>query len=307
VIGELSVRDARDEDLPAVLALLRQSMGRDDDERFDELFRWKHLENPFGRSPMWVACDGDRIVALRALMRWEFERAGETFRSVRMVDTATHPDYQGRGVFTKLTRAAIAAVEAEGVDFVFNTPNAKSLPGYLKMGWQEIGRAPARVRPFSALAALRLVRSRVPASHWSEPIDIGVPVEEVLAELMRAQTSHDRLRTRRTEEYLRWRYARQFLRYRAIVAESGIAIVRVRHRGDTRETVLADAPAERELLRIVCKAVAPVADHAVGVGTLPGWLRVPSLGPIVTTRDLARAAPRDLAAFDFSLGDIELF
>ena len=34
------------------------SMGRSDDSRFDDLFRWKHLENTFGPSPMWVACAG---------------------------------------------------------------------------------------------------------------------------------------------------------------------------------------------------------------------------------------------------------
>ena len=47
--------------------------------------------------PMWVACDGDRIVGLRTLMRWEFERAGEIFRCVRAVDTATHPELPGPG------------------------------------------------------------------------------------------------------------------------------------------------------------------------------------------------------------------
>ena len=91
------MREAHDEDLPAILRLLRDSMGRAEDDRFELLFRWKHLDNAFGPSPMWVACDGDRIVGLRTLMRWEFERADAIFRCVRAVDTATHPDYQGRG------------------------------------------------------------------------------------------------------------------------------------------------------------------------------------------------------------------
>jgi hypothetical protein len=30
-------------------------------------------------------------------MRWEFVRGGEVLRAVRAVDTATDPDYQGKG------------------------------------------------------------------------------------------------------------------------------------------------------------------------------------------------------------------
>ena len=62
-----------------------------------EFFRWKHLENPFGRSFMLVAEADGRIVGLRAFMRWEFVAGDGAFRAVRAVDTATHPDYPGAG------------------------------------------------------------------------------------------------------------------------------------------------------------------------------------------------------------------
>jgi predicted N-acetyltransferase YhbS len=305
VIDELSTRAATDDDLPAILRLLRESMGRVEDDRFEALFRWKHLENPFGRSPMWVACDGDAIVGLRTLMRWEFERGGDTFRCVRAVDTATHPDYQGRGIFTRLTLAALAALEAERVDFVFNTPNAQSLPGYLKMGWQEVGRAPACVRPLSVRGAIALLRNRVPASHWSEAIDVGEPVASTFDELIQAPAPADRLRTRRTREYLEWRFGTPLLRYRAVRTGNGVVLVRVRRRGTTREAVLALVAARD--LRAVRRAVRPHADHLIGVGNVPGCIRVGGFGPVVTTRDVCTTAPRSLSAFDLSLGDVELF
>jgi GNAT superfamily N-acetyltransferase len=305
MIDELSTRAATDADLPAILRLLRQSMGRAEDERFEALFRWKHLENPFGRSPMWIACDGDEIVGLRTLMRWEFERGRETFRSVRAVDTATHPDYQGRGIFTRLTLAALEDLEAEGIDFVFNTPNTQSLPGYLKMGWQEVGRAPACVRPLSVRGAFALVRNRVPASHWSEPVDVGEPVENTFDELLDASAPLDRLRTRRTREYLEWRFGTPLLRYRAVRTPNGVALVRVRRRGATREAVLALVAAHD--LRAVRRALRPHADHLIGVGKVPGCVRVRAFGPIVTTRAVRLDAPRKVDDFDFSMGDVELF
>jgi hypothetical protein len=46
------------------------------------------------------------VVAFRALMRSELARGGEVSRTVRAVDTATDPEYQGRGLFRALTRSA---------------------------------------------------------------------------------------------------------------------------------------------------------------------------------------------------------
>jgi GNAT superfamily N-acetyltransferase len=71
---------------------------------------------------------------------------GTTINAVRAVDTATHPDWQGRGIFSRLTLGALDDLRDDGVDCVFNTPNDKSRPGYLKMGWQQVGKVPVSVR-----------------------------------------------------------------------------------------------------------------------------------------------------------------
>lgn len=327
---ELGSRPAVAADLPAIIALLQDSMGRADDERFEALFRWKHLENAFGASPMWVACAGERVVGLRTFMRWDFERDGATVRCVRAVDTATHPDFQGRGIFRRLTLDALPVMAADGVQFVFNTPNDQSRPGYLKMGWTEIGRAAACVRPLSPGGALRLARSRVPAAHWSEPATFGTDVDTVLTDPRFAAllesgaaarstgTGAGTYRTRRDPEFFRWRYATPLLGYRAVVAPDGIgagvAFVRLRRRGLAVEAVLAmlvtpdPTPAARRVLRrAVVRAVRGRADYALGVGSIPGCVRVPSFGPVMTTRDVAVTAPTAMNAFDLSLGDLELF
>jgi GNAT superfamily N-acetyltransferase len=325
MIDELESRLATDADLPAILELLRLSMGRGHDDRFSSLFRWKHLENPFGRSPMWVACDDGRIVGLRTLMRWEFERDGQTARCVRAVDTATHPDYQGRGIFRQLTLAALPELERDGVQFVFNTPNTQSRPGYLKMGWTEIGRAAACVRPLSIGGALRLARNRVPAAHWSEPTTFGRPVDEVVGDpdfaalLANREPAPGRFRTRADVSFVTWRYGTPLLGYRAVVApegvEHGTAFVRRRRRGAARELVLAmlltptskSPSARRGLVREVVRQAKSEADYVLGVGSIPGCVRVRSFGPIMTTRDVSVAAPREVAAFQVELGDLELF
>jgi GNAT superfamily N-acetyltransferase len=162
-----------------VLSLLQAAVGWVPDEQYARFFEWKHAENPFGASPAWVALDGDRLVGFRTFLRWGFTWGERSVKGVRAVDTATHPDYQGRGVFSRLTRMALEELMSEGVDFVFNTPNEKSRPGYLKMGWHVVGRLPVLARPRSIGRLGRLAHSRVAADKWSVPSTTGVAATTV--------------------------------------------------------------------------------------------------------------------------------
>lgn len=322
-MSDVEVRPAHDDDLPVVLELLRASMGRGDDPRFAELFRWKHLDNPFGRSPMWVACLGSDVVGFRVFMRWEFERgsSGEVVRAARAVDTATRPDAQGRGIFTKLTLHGLDALCAEGVAFVFNTPNDKSRPGYLKMGWSVAGRPTASLRPAGLAALARLGGARTAAEHWSEPVALGVAAPDLLRDgatvtrLLAGRQGAVALRTRLDAAVLAWRFGLPSLAYRAVVddPDDGVAFVRVRRRGRAREAALvlalagARAGARRRLFRLVRRAVRPHADYLLALGRPPGFVPVPRLGPIVTTRTVAAAPPAGIAGLDLALADLELF
>ena len=195
---------------------------------------------------MWVATDGDKVVGLRAFMRWEFVRGGEILQAVRAVDTATHPDYQGRGLFTAMTMHGLDVVKDDGIDFVFNTPNTKSRPGYLKMGWQEVGRLPVAIKLAGPGAALQVARSRGAASHWPLPLEIGEPIEAVLDRMAvgRRSTNDPRsLETNRSAGFLAWRYGGALLGYR-VVSPTGIGagqlVVRIRNRDAATELVVLD-------------------------------------------------------------------
>ena len=139
----VQVRRATDADRDAILAVCAAALGWKPQDPNAAFFSWKHDDNAFGASPMWVAADeADRIVGVRAFMRWRFATPnGGRIEMVRAVDTATHPDAMGQGIFRRLTLGALPALADMGVDAVFNTPNDKSRPGYLKMGWQIVGRA----------------------------------------------------------------------------------------------------------------------------------------------------------------------
>lgn len=325
----LTVREATDADMPAVLDLLHASLGWVPDDEHARFFAWKHHESPFGRSPAWVATDpgaGDRVVGFRTFSRWRFRQGASTVRAVRAVDTATHPEYQGRGIFSTLTRHALGCLRDEGISFVFNTPNDRSRPGYLKMGWRLVERLPVAATVRSPGSLLRLARARTPADKWSQPTEAGVPIDDVLAEvaaldalLDAAHPDDGRLRTDRTSDFLAWRYSFGPLRYRAMVApggvEDGVVIFRVRQRGAALEAAICEqvVPAgdDRTAARLVRRVLRESrADHAVQIGrarVTEGRLPVPGQGPTLVWRDVVATDMPPADHFALGLGDIELF
>jgi GNAT superfamily N-acetyltransferase len=339
---ELVVREYTDEDEDGVLALLASTLGWVPDGHHRELFRWKHRANPFGRSRAWVAVapgrgddGGDgrgQVVGFRSFLRWEFQGPGlpgGVVSAVRAVDTATHPDHQGRGIFSRLTRHGVEALLEDGVGFVFNTPNDQSRPGYLKMGWQDVGRLPVGVRPRSLGGAWRMARARTPAELWSTPCDAGVPVSEALADTagvaallgsLRAPgpVSGEGLTTRRTVEHLRWRYGGfPALGYRAHLVGAGgaegLVLYRLRRRGPALEAAVVEVLLPGDSSRRAARAALrdalrrSGADYAITIGTPPGTRTLPNQGPRLTWRALASTTPPPLAAWHLALGDVELF
>ena len=320
--GDLVVRRAEPVDDPQVIPLLRAALGKPDDPHYEAFLDWKHRQNPFGVSPAWVALHDDQVVGYRTFLRWRFlGDGGRPVTAVRAVDTATLPDYQGLGIFRTLTLRGVADLTLAGDGIVFNTPNDKSRPGYLKMGWSVVRRLPVGVLPAGPRALLRMASSRVASSIWSDPCAVGLDAAEALADpsVARALLVHapaKGFRTERTPEYLAWRTSFAPLHYRLLLAresdpgEGGI-IFRLRNRGASTEAAVIEqlVPDPLTGARLITRMIKQTgADYAIGLRTGPsaGLVPLPGQGPLLTTRPLA-ASPPPAADWTLTLGDIELF
>ena len=324
-------RPLTDADVPAVVRLLDEALGPAPggvDRR--ALFEWKHLRNPFGRSIALVAELDGEVVGLRSFMRWRLAGGGgmRALAAVRAVDTATSPSVRRLGIFSRLTAEAVAACEAEGIALVFNTPNDRSRPGYLKMGWEVVADWPLWVRPRRpdqlAVAALR--RDLRSGPTVAPPAGTAlVPAAEALSwERAPRAPELEGLHTPRSLEYLRWRYTQGQLPYHVLTYGGATVVARIRSRGRLRETVVCEAFAAegadddlREALRTLPRAAG--ADHAVthlGLGwpgrpelRPAGYLRVPRAGITFTVRPLGSGGldPLDTGSWSLTLGDLEVF
>ena len=233
----VTIRPYQSEDLEPVLDLLRVALGETPHlRRTQAVFAWKHLDNPFGPSLMLIAEAAGTVAGFRAFMRWELTTpGGQTVKCVRAVDTATHPEYQRRGIFRRLTLDAIEVARADGVELVFNTPNRRSGAGYSTMGWTEVGGIGVLVRPSRRM----LSRHRAPANA-SDPADF-IEQPKPVTDLDPPQRAALGLRTPRRPEYLDWRFRRHpTARYLMVGDGDNQAILRPSIRNGRRELVISD-------------------------------------------------------------------
>ncbi|HEU4895600.1 MAG TPA: GNAT family N-acetyltransferase [Acidimicrobiia bacterium] len=309
-----STRLLEDGDTDEVLELMRLSLGESRLlERTPDLFRWKHVDNPFGRSIGLVAEEGGQIVGLRTFMRWELvTQEGAVLSCARAVDTATHPEHQGKGIFRRLTEEAVEVAREDGIAMIFNTPNEKSRPGYLKMGWSEIGVIGALVRP--SLSML----TRVDDEGTDDPeVFMADPAPASASGLVdRAPLG---LRTRRTPEYLAWRFSSHpTARYFVTGQSSGRAVLRPNVRRGRRELVLADLFGEADVAARAATSAARRAYVATWFSRRSpersavirrGFLPIPGLAALTLVMRPLRDLPesyRSLEAWDTAVSDFEL-
>jgi GNAT superfamily N-acetyltransferase len=108
--------------------------------------QWLYLDNPDGRAVGYDAWDGDVLAAHYVCVPARAWVEGLEVPVLLSLNTATHPDYQGKGLFTKLAGMSYEAGAAQGFDGVYGVANANSTPGFVrKLGFQLVRPLEARV------------------------------------------------------------------------------------------------------------------------------------------------------------------
>lgn len=107
---------------------------------------WRYRDNPAGQVVGADAWDGERLAAHYVTCPVEALIDGTPVKGLLSLNTATHPDYQGRGLFTTLAERAYAQGSDAGYAFVIGVANANSTPGFLrKLAFQHVDRLQAGV------------------------------------------------------------------------------------------------------------------------------------------------------------------
>lgn len=289
----LSIADV---DTEAVVEALSAVFG----PRSLEWFKWKHIDNPSGRSLGWVAVDEAGIAGVRLFQRWSLSTGNHDLSALRPVDTMTLPRARRRGIFSSLLNTALDELRSDSNNtLIFNTPNQASRGGYAKSGW----------------TLLPVIRH---GHRFTTPgVQLGTRMS-VEALNTPFQGTRGLIETVKSKRYLDWRYdPRAGHRYRAATDDAGCEGASIIYRVQTRrrirrmillETFGSESPVRQLVAATARSAGAAITILATGAGTAnnlkPHFLRGSSTLAVLPLT-VGEPDPLRLESWSLSLGDLE--
>ncbi|MCW1148825.1 GNAT family N-acetyltransferase [Flavobacterium lacisediminis] len=122
---------------------------------------WQYKNNPDGEVVGYNAYDSGKLIAHYALMPFKATVFDKEELGLLSLNTATHPAYQGKGLFVKLAEMSYELARHNGYGFVIGVANANSSYGFIyKLNFQKIGELEARIG-FGALKRLKDEENKV--------------------------------------------------------------------------------------------------------------------------------------------------
>ena len=225
-----------------------------------DFWEWKYISSPYGEASVHVIKLDGRVAAAGSLWPMMFQWQGRRLCAVQACDTVVHPDFRRRGLFGALINARKSRAAELDVDFIFNFPNANSLPGYMKAGWNFLGRVPWYVRVMNPVS---LIRDRL---NKGLSIAMDLPhhycLTEAMADSLDASAIGDQggLSIDRPAGYWRWRFCQRPNRQYGVICteepcESFAVFTLSRKPSGVIEMVVVDLIATRRSLSPLLRAI----------------------------------------------------
>jgi hypothetical protein len=227
----VKIRDAHDNDLPAIARIAKQSdllVGELSEENFPSMLTWLYAGAPQGVRLQFVAEHDERIVAHYGAVAVPYklfdQRCIAGFASNLVIDR----DHRAGMLFLSLQSYLQRQYRKLGFRFAYGLITRQNvLEPHLRMGWKSIGKVPVYAKPFNfAAVAGPLIAQRglralsIPPLRAAEAVwrlrwsaKEGGQVEEVSRfeadadPFLSAFTSAREITAVRTREILNWRFA----------------------------------------------------------------------------------------------------
>lgn len=106
-----------------------------------EWFDWKFHNNPYdSNSLIFGAVENNNIIGMQPYMPYLVsDGKGNKIKAAKACHTAVNKNYRRQGIFSNSLKVSYEYFKKNGYKLLFVYPNNNSLPGYLKMGWKDIG------------------------------------------------------------------------------------------------------------------------------------------------------------------------
>ena len=118
--------------LAEITSLLNLCFPKSVDVETKEYVKWEYEENPEGYVVGFNAYLGTTLAAHYATIPISMIINGQRRRGLLSLNTATHPEHRGRGLFVNLAQQTYDYAKKNGYDYVIGVANANSTHGFVK-------------------------------------------------------------------------------------------------------------------------------------------------------------------------------
>lgn len=115
-----------------ILGLMRLSFAGHSEKFNLDYMHWQYAGNPVGKIVGFNAYMGDLLAAHYVTMPIYMMIEGKKTLGLLSLNTATHPEHQGKRLFTTLANKTFEYAAGNGYKFVIGVANAQSTHGFLK-------------------------------------------------------------------------------------------------------------------------------------------------------------------------------
>jgi hypothetical protein len=107
---------------------------------------WLYSANPAGQVVGFDAFQGPKLAAHYVTVPVVARYGSNMLKGLLSLNTATHPEHTGKGLFTKLAEQTYALAAQQGFAFVIGVANQNSTPGFIKkLGFEFVAPLEARI------------------------------------------------------------------------------------------------------------------------------------------------------------------
>lgn len=213
--------------------LLSSSKSYGDKQKTREWFLWKFRDNPNGETILACASEKNEVVGCVAYALQNFLLDDVPIKGAYSSEFFVNPDFQGKGIFSKLLKLSENEAEKRGAKFLLSFPNKNSLPGLLRKEWKQLDISEYWIKPKSLLRLPRILKNlRQPfVPKISNLNELDVQMLDGL-ELSNPNSFESEI----TKEYLEWRFFKfPNTAYLVVEDDAFFSIARVGKRGAITE------------------------------------------------------------------------
>jgi hypothetical protein len=177
--------------------------------------RWRYLDTPTGLTPTMLAFDREVCVGCYALWPTGLLLDGKPVAGGQAIDSMTHPDLRGRGLFVEVAERCYDHLRQLGYQVLYGFPNDSAYSVRVRrLNWDHVTDIHHWARPLWLLdppQVGRLIATvsllwPLPASAGGFRIETVRPDSEAVAVLLEGEETKNVCRVQRSAEWLAWRY-----------------------------------------------------------------------------------------------------